>query len=240
MILGATLLSDRKLYSIPIGLKALIDAPEVESLYVNVETDVPALYANVEMMLAQSGKSYAIDYWSIHQSNRDWRPAYDQDPKRLQGICTGRNMALEYALFPGFSHLLFIDSDVYPHPGSIQKVIDVRKSIAGGLVPGRGAHSGVFYLFGERERVGSVSRCAHGTCGFMLIARSVYEVLRFRTGPHPVTRGTWLSEDPCYAADAEFMKLSDGWWIDREAVADHIDNPLHPLTEDEAINDYFT
>jgi hypothetical protein len=36
------------------------------------------------------------------------------------------------------------------------------------------------------------------------------------------------------------MKLSDGWWIDREAVADHIDNPLHPLTEDEAINDYFT
>lgn len=72
----------------------------------------------------------------------------------------------------------------------------------------------------------------------MLIERGVYELVRFRHGPHPVRRDVWLSEDPAYAADAEYMKLTDGWYIVPEAISDHFDNPGHPLTMEEAYNGY--
>lgn len=235
MILGATLLADRKRYSSERIVSFLIESLEIDSIYINIETKDPSSWNWIEKLLSKSNKSYSVDYWSI-QGTGFVSPQYDQDPNRVPRICVARNMAVEYAIYRDVSHLLFIDSDVYPHDGSVQKVIDLHKPIAGGLVPGRGAHSHVNYIFGQSEKHGNIVKCAHGTCGFMLIERHVFEILRFRTGPHPNERGVWLSEDPAYVADAYLMGLADGWWIDLTAKADHLDDPGHPLTLEEAMN----
>src|SRR5690606_28975042 len=112
------------------------------------------------------------------------------------------------------------------------------KPLTGGYVPGRGAHQHVHYIFGLRDQQGYTRRCAHGTCGYMLLQRSLYELVRFRYGPHPIKRETWLSEDPCYAADAAFMGLAPDWYIDVRATADHIDDPDRPLVMNESVSGY--
>jgi hypothetical protein len=238
MILGAVLLSDRKFYSWNVALPALIASPVVDAIYLNIQTSQPDLYQPVEDLLEGSGKPFFIDYWDIYWSSFRTAPTYNQDPRRLTGIVIARNMALDEALNPKYSHILFVDSDVRPHPGSIEKVIALKKSVAGGYVPGRGAHSHVHYVFAVIARYNAIVNCVHGTCGFMLIDRHVYEVIRFRAGPHPQKRDKWLSEDPCFAADARAAGLMDGWWIDTTATADHVDDPDNPLKLEEAANGY--
>lgn len=238
MILAATLISDRKFYSWPVALGYLTREPLVDMIYINIQTSNKPLYDPVIAALDASGKRYAVDFWDISHSSYRQVPQYDQDQARLAPICIGRNMAVDVALWPEFTHLLFVDSDVRPHPSGLSRLIGLDKPLVGGLVPGRGAHSGVSYVFGEIERHGNVIKCAHGTMGYCLIQRRLYEVLRFRYGPHPIKRETWLSEDPCFAADAATFGLADGWYIDRLATADHVDNPDAPLTLEGAHNGY--
>lgn len=241
MILSATLLCDRK-PAFPVSLEYLVQEPLVDAIYVNIETQEIDRYQPVMEFLQSSGKPYYVDCWWVTSS---WmsRPQFDQDAARFMPIAHGRNMALDWAIVwvmmhSDVSHLLFVDSDVRPHPGGLQHLLALDKPLSGGLVPGRGAHSHVNYVFGFKDQQGNIIRCEHGTSGYLLIARSIFEVQRFRSGPAVTSRGTYLCDDPAYASDAFLHHLADAWYIDTRATADHVDDPEHPLVLEEAINDY--
>lgn len=241
MVIAATLLTDRK-PAFPVALEYLVNEPLVESIYINVETQNPHSYDKVVDYLQESGKPYSLDFWWI---NSTWmgRPQYDQDTARFMPIATGRNMALDWAIVQTMmnqdvSHLLFVDSDVRPHPGGLQILLNLNKPLSGGLVPGRGVHSSVNYVFGHKGQEGTVIKCEHGTSGYLLIARSIFEVQKFRAGPCVYKRDVFLCDDPAYATDAFHNGLADAWYIDNRATADHVDDPNHPLTLNEAITNY--
>lgn len=247
-IIAATLLTDRKPV-FPVALEYLVNEPLVEAIYVNVERSEdppsPIFYAvecEVLQYLNKSGKPYSIDYWQVYSNWRN-HPKFDQDPARFAPIAMGRNMALDWAisqtmLNQSVSHLLFVDSDVRPHPGGLQLLLDLNKPITGGYVPGRGAHSGARYAFGIRDQQGTILRCDHGTSGYLLLQRTIFEVERFRAGPCVYKREVILCDDPAYATDCFQQGLADAWYIDTRATADHVDDPAHPLTLEGAINNY--
>lgn len=243
-VIAATLLTDRK-PAWPVALDYLLNEPLIEKVYVNIETNESDLahYLPVIQALDVSDKPYDVDYWSVFHSTWMTTPRYDQDAARFMPIARGRNMALDWAIVQTMlnldvSHLLFVDSDVRPHPRGLERLLALDKPLCGGLVPGRGAHSQARYVFGEKERNGPILRCDHGTSGYLLIHRSIFEVLRFRAGPCVYQREVFLCDDPAYATDAVHYGLADGWYIDTRATADHVDDPDHPLTLEGAINDY--
>lgn len=238
MIVAATLICDRKSYSQDYALRALIEDPLVDRIYLNIETNNEWLYEGTRHFMATSGKPCDIDYWNVRSS---WlpKPAYDQDQKRLVPIVRARNMAIDYAMFWNADHLLFVDSDVVIESGSVQKLVDLKNNLAGGYVPGRGAHKDLHYVFGSRRGIqtdGNVITCDHGTCGFMLISREVFSQQRFRYGSDPEGMTfDILSEDPAYCIDW-FVKTGERFKIDKRAVARHRDDPYHPLTHDQVAN----
>jgi len=240
-VIAATLLCDRK-PTFPVSLEYLINEPRVEHIYVNIETQTPEHYQSVVSLLKQSGKPFSIDYWWVNSS---WasRPAFDQDTARFMPIAQGRNMALDWAIVQTMmnqdvSHILFVDSDVRPHSGGLEHLLMLNQPLTGGLVPGRGAHNHVNYVYGVKEHNGNIIRCEHGTSGYLLIARSIFEVQRFRVGPCRYKRDVFLCDDPAYTTDAFDTGLAYSFYIDTRATADHVDDPKRPLTLSEAINDY--
>jgi hypothetical protein len=239
-IIAAVLLTDRKPV-FPVALEYLCYEPLIEKLYVNIQTDNFEIHNKALEYLGASGKPFDTDFWNFNSS---WmgKPQYDQDPLRFNPISTGRNFALDWAinaslLNQSVSHLLFVDSDVRPHKGGLEHLLALGKPLAGGYVPGRGAHSHVKYVFGNPVHTGNIIKCEHGTSGYLLIERKLFEIQRFRSGPSLVN-GTSLCDDPNYAADAVFLGRADGWYIDVRATADHVDDPERPLTLEGAINDY--
>jgi hypothetical protein len=245
-IVVATLLCDRKRASELIGLPAMLaleppDGAEIVH-YINYETHHADMWGASRTMLVRSGREYGCDSW---QRASSWLPAphFDQDQTRLEPICVARNMARAYALSIGASHLLFIDADVIVKPDGLRRLIALNRPLVGGLVPGRGPHNGrAQYAFGERWRRDNIINCAHGTCGYMLIAREVFGILPFRWGINrDDTNGGYQSEDPLYCNDAVHLLGERGeFWIDTGADAEHWDNPARPLRDSEAINDYYT
>jgi glycosyltransferase involved in cell wall biosynthesis len=208
-------------------------------MYLNIETNAPERYTDVRSFLFNHAlRPFDFDYWNVTSS---WRPRqkYDQDNGvRLYPIITARNMAIDYALHRQADWLFFVDSDVIVPPDSLTKLLALGRPLVGGLVPGRGAHSHVNYVFGQWDATDEVLITKHGTMGCCLIHKDLFQFIRFRQGPHPIRKEVWLSEDPCYAADAEYAGRANAWYIHTGVVCGHIDNPDHPLTGDGAINDY--
>lgn len=234
-LIACVILADRKAYSQMIAIPALLSSPFVQRVYVNIETDNADLYPALYALAERSTKPVDIDTWWWRSS---WRPVpkYDQDQKRLLGIVTARNMCIDYALYHNATHLLFVDSDVVIEPPGLQFLLDMNKNLCGGYVPGRGVHNTVQYVFGQRRGIqqhGDIIECDHGTCGYMLISRKVFSLLRFRYGDDPEGLAGFLSEDPAYCID--WYRISgERFFIHTKARAAHIDNALSPLSEDSA------
>jgi hypothetical protein len=237
MIVVATLLCDLKAASAFVGPPAMLRLEGDCTFYVNIETEHRTGWAASREWMAASGRPFAWDIWS-RSSSWSVRSERDQDSSRLEPICVARNMARAYALATGATHLLFVDADVVVKPDGLQRLLALKVPLCGGLVPGRGAHAGrAVYVFGERSRSGSLINCAHGTLGYCLIRRDLFEVVPFRWGPHPIERGVMLSEDPAFAADAQ-LHYGAEWIIDTTVTAEHVDDPAKPLTWDQASNEY--
>lgn len=180
---------------------------------------------------------YVTDAWSI-VTGWDSRIQYDQDQKRLFKIVIARNMAIDYALTRGYSHILFVDSDVIPNPSGfayLLKMANEGVNLCGGYVPGRGDHAHVHYVFGHMRGIkdeGGMIECDHGSCGYMLISRKVFGQLRFRWGDDRHVPGQMLSEDPAYCYD--WYDISgERFLISKNATAQHIGE----LKESEAARD---
>lgn len=252
-VVAAILMCERKAHQQLIALPAVAKMHGIDRIYLNVEEFSLGLSAFWPMTnwlnkyeAEPNSLPVDIDWWTIESS---WRkiPEYDQHQVRLAPIVTARNMAIDYALSHQATHLLFIDSDVIPEPDGLEKLLSLDKSLCGGLVPGRGAHSNVKYIFpgkvgifdGGNEKFPAPENaivCGHGTCGYMLIRRNVFGRLRFRWGDDPEVPGQMLSEDPAYCED--WFRISDEpFYIHKEATAQHIDDPANPLTEEGAAKD---
>lgn len=214
-VLAATLLCDRKMEQQYIGPPAHAAVRGVDHYYLNIETARPDSWGPVHWSLPTTLETWSRSGWSGTQ------PQFDQDQRRLLYIVTARNMAVDFAQIGGYEWLLFLDADVLPQPDGLERLLATHKKLCGGLVPGRGVHSGSRYVYNEEGMSDGLIKCSHGTCGYMLIHRSIFEVLRFRFGPHQQQRQVMLSEDPAYCADARTLGLVDGFYIDPQTTAEH-------------------
>lgn len=239
-IVACVLLTDFKQYSQIMALTALVGESLIDHIYVNVQTKNQGLYKLLESFASQATKRIVVDYWYW---GAEWLPnrKYDQHQVRLPGIVTARNMCIDYALINQATHILFVDSDVIIHEGGVEKLIALNKGLCGGLVPGRGSHSHVNYVFAQKrglERKGDLLICDHGTAGYMLVSREVFGQLRFRWGDD-FEMPQMLSEDPAYALD--WWRISgERYIVHLKATADHRDNPAEPLTENGAALDLYS
>lgn len=246
MILVATIIADRKSYSQTAAIGNNFSLEGDRQLYVNVESGTPVGPTGLWSPLYDLWETHEEKvYWDQWSRNSNWHvgPTYDQDNARLDPIVIARNMALGAARSLGASHILFVDSDVVVPHNAIPKLLEVKKPVVGGLVHGRGAHAHAQYVFGVRATYnlhGSpVVICDHGTCGFMLIERKVFERVSFRWGPSWKDPKVTLSEDPAFCEDAERLGFGP-MHIRMDVVGRHVDNPKKPLTNAEAVNNYIT
>jgi len=239
-VIVATVLCDFKLYSAQQVIERLLELDHPD----DVE---PLVYANIETIpgnvIELAGYEFITENQAVHYDAWSWESAWrggrkgDQDQRyRLPGIVIARNMAREFAMARNADAILYVDSDVLIPRNSLVELLKENLNIVGGLAPGRGAHSHVYYTGSGRHLKQireNLLRTDYGTAGFVLIRRDVYQRIAWRwgwsirndTGPH--------SEDPLYGEDARVAGL--GWWhIRTDLVAEHLDNPNHPLSDKEA------
>lgn len=245
MIVAAIICTPAKMYALDDVVDAIQQMPQVDKVYINIEGDwlTDAQQVSFEEMFgADWGWTKPIDWdrWTVLDTT--WKPAVtgQQDMTRIPGIVTARNMCIDYAMSMEAEHLLFIDADVIPEPQGLAHLLALKAPLCGGWVPGRGIHKHVHYIFGTQKRVtDDIVDCAHGTCGYMLIHKSVYGLQRFRWGPHPKAKPADppLTEDPAYCIDYT-ARTGRKFRIDTRAVAKHIDDPTNPLTSEGAYNGY--
>lgn len=232
MILVSTLLCDRKSHF----QQAAFDthkqlAYQDKISYFNIETSNPDLnFSWLLQALADSSLKYHVDIWQMVST---WcpKPQFDQDQARLVPIITARNMSIAAATCLAASHIFQVDADVIVPQDSIERLLALNHPICGGMVPGRGDHKHVFYQSGDTPTCVSdgVIDVAHGTCGFMLISRDIFTRLRFRTGPSNLSPGVWLSEDPAFTEDANFLLKMGKMRLDQSLEAKHLDDPTMPF-----------
>lgn len=226
-LVAATILCDRKADSQLVAVPTVGEMWGVDHYYVNWQFDDPDSYDIPARPLYgykaahPRGQNMTIELW--HRSG--WKgaaPTFDQDQARLKYIVCARNLAIDFAMDFGAEWLFFVDADVVPEPGGLKLLLESGHKLCGGLVPGRGAHSGARYAFNVERESPSEIICSHGTCGYMLIHRDIFSVLRFRYGPHIKYRQVMLSEDPAYCADAKVLGLVEHFVVLKGAAARHV------------------
>ena len=221
------------------AVPAILAMEGVIRLYVSIETTGQADFSLLESYFLGTGTpSHTtmpshIERW--HRSGWDGAfPEQDQDQRRLLGIVTARNMAIDYALCQGANWLLFVDADVRPKPDGLRHLLALQKPLCGGYVPGRGDHTSLNYVFPSRmadpditqeiEEQDEVIRCGFGTCGYMLIHHSIFTRLRFRFNPLSRPGCPAMAEDPAYCLDAVRAGLTDAFYIAKRATASHAES----------------
>jgi hypothetical protein len=163
--------------------------------------------------------------------------------ERLARICTGRNLLVAMAERLDAEWILFLDSDVVPHPGLLRALFEVGWPIVGGDVPDYGLRGPAVGSVLEMDPPVTASEKwqkrwammgADGpyefpvqrhwnTAGCLLVHRDVWSKVRWRTDP-------WagLTDDPCYDADATAL----GWpTLVRKDVANGHVTPLVPVED---------
>lgn len=147
---------------------------------------------------------------------------FDQDQQaRLTPICIARNMCLDFAQQHEYDWILFVDSDVMIPSNTREKLFNCKVDfkIRSGIVPGRGIHSLVNYMFYPNVTLGEWQCADYFTCGFMAISKDIFWRLRFRWGL-PIKGGDICSEDPLFGDDARHI-LGETWWGNLELKAQH-------------------
>lgn len=138
---------------------------------------------------------------------------------RLTRICTGRNLAHDYAQQMHYTHILFVDSDTAIPTDSVWKLASVDHGIVCGYVPSY-CHDGPRVI----EYPNIDLREHWTTAGFMLVRRDVFRHLRWRWDLEIES-----TDDPCFQADAKNF----GWgesWVRHDVIGDHVE-PLISVEE---------
>lgn len=236
MILTSTLLCDRKSSSQLVAVKRLANLSYQDyEIYLNIETE--NLEKNFKALLDFLKTVNVPVHMDVWNCSSTWakKPQFDQDQARLNPIMTARNMSIQAAQGLQATHLFQVDADVVVPTNSIERLLEINRPLVGGSVPGRGVHSTIWY--GKKavrdltENLPShLIEMEYCTCGFLLIERQVFDVLKYRSGPHNKVKSAMLSEDPAYGTDAHDVWEFPWWTVDTTLVAEHLDDPEAPLT----------
>lgn len=149
------------------------------------------------------------DWWTFHLD--DGRTEVTTE-NRLRHITLGQNLATDYAVSTGASHLLFLAADLEPPPDALPKLLEVNHPMVGGEVT-------TYCLSGPDVDGYPFPVQAHmPTAAFVLIAREVFNVLRWR---HDAEAG--MSDDPAYHHDARTLLGIDAL-VRKDCVGVH-----HPI-----------
>lgn len=131
---------------------------------------------------------------------------------RLRHITWFQNLATEYAVTCGASHLLFLAADLEPPPDALDKLLEVDHGLVGGEVS-------TYCLSGPDVDGYPFPVQRHmPTAAFVLIAREVFNVLRWRADGE-----AGMSDDPCYHHDARTLLGIDAL-VRKDCVGVH-----HPI-----------
>lgn len=162
-----------------------------------------------------------LDQWPFRSTR--WRFSIDTNEtmlttsNRLVRICTGRNLAHEFAVRAGASHILFVDSDIRPPGHIVSKLLEVDWPIVGAEVP-------TYCLSGPKLGQYPFPVQEHwNTAGALLITRDVFRRVRWRWDPD-----AGMTDDPCFAADVEdagFGKTR----VRKDVICQHFPQAIGPL-----------
>lgn len=236
MILTVTLLCDRKAASQLTAVSRLLELDHDDyEIYLNIESEnFEENFKPLIEAIKKSGKKVHMDIW---QCRSTWakKPEFDQDQARLNPIMTARNMSIQAAQALGATHILQVDADVVIPKDSIQRLLAIGRPLVGGRVPGRGVHSTIWYGKNATSDLtpnlpDHLIEMEYCTCGFALIERELFDLLKYRSGPHNTVKSAMLSEDPAFGTDAHDVWGFDWWTVDKTLVAEHQDDPDNPLT----------
>lgn len=156
--------------------------------------------------------------WTFWQFSIDTGEDEITTGNRLIRICTGRNLAQEYAKRAGATHILFVDSDTMIPGDSIPKLLEVDWPVAGGDVPAYGLHGPVIdeYPFPVEEH--------WNTAGFLLIRREVFRKVAWHWDAD-----AGLTDDPTYQNDQQAHGFGQTR-VRKDLIAHHVEWLL-PLEE---------
>jgi hypothetical protein len=170
---------------------------------------------------------------------------------RYTHICTGRNLVAEHARGHNADYVLYLDADMRPPAGAIDRLLEMRHPLVGGNVP-------TYCLSGHR--VVGRRACDHGhtprqhdqmrasqlaaagcaaepypkewdvrahmnTAGFLLAHRNVYSRLTWRWDGQ-----AGMTDDPCYHRDAIDL-LGVDTHVRHDLVGSHWPEAIPPLEE---------
>ncbi len=135
---------------------------------------------------------------------------------RLPRICTGRNLAIEYAQQRDHSHILYLDTDTKVPSDCVPKLLDVGRPITGGEVPNYGLHGEPIRLRVDSDEEYPYPVEEHwNTAGFLLVSRPVFRKIRWRWDDE-----SGLTDDPCYQNDANDAGFGMTW-VRKDVVGVH-------------------
>lgn len=161
-----------------------------------------------------------------------WRFSVDDNSdeidaqNRLIRICTGRNLAIEFAQRSrDFSHILFLDSDIYPPPEIVPALLALRRPLAGLKVDaysldGKPVEATCLL---EAGLEGADVREHWNTAGCLMVERLAFSKLRWRT---EIDAG--LTDDPCFQGDAVRYGFGQTW-VRHDIVAQHHPGSMVPV-----------
>lgn len=200
-------------------------------VYHNVETKDRNNFEPLINFTAGQQITTHYDFWNYESTW--WKPpTFDQDQARLVPICEGRNRSIDAAIDLQADYILFVDTDMIIPANTITQLLSRNKQMIGGYVRGRNEHKGAEYIFGHQYGVKEIApnliECDHANIGFCLIARHIFEVLRFRRGRH-CTLGHLQSDDPNYCFDWHLIWKGERHFVDKLVEAKHIDETKIPF-----------
>lgn len=136
---------------------------------------------------------------------------------RLRHITMGQNLVTDYAVDTGASHLLFLAADLEPPADCLPKLLEVDHPLVGGECTTYGLHGHDVggYPFPVQRHM--------PTAAFVLIAREVFNRLRWRYDP---VEGR--SDDPCYHFDARTLLGVDAL-VRKDCVGRHHPDAIGPV-----------
>lgn len=138
----------------------------------------------------------------------DWCFSLDTGEKEVTSgnryirICTGRNLAIEYAMVNGYSHILYADTDTELTDDCLPKLLEVDRPLVFGHVP-------TYCLNGPKmPELPGDCRQHWSSAGFALVRRDAFRHVRWGWD---LDGGN--TDDPTFARDVELMgkALGEDW-----------------------------
>ncbi len=167
------------------AIQASVPGTEVH-YFAGLELDARGLapFADVIARMDEVGATY----WTGHLD--DGRTEVTTE-NRLRHITWFQNLATEYAVSCGASHMLFLAADLEPPADCLPNLLEVDHPMVGGEVS-------TYCLSGpDVDGYGFPVQAHMPTAAFVLIAREVFNRLRWRADGE-----AGMTDDPCYHHDA--------------------------------------